>query len=358
MNGIERAKRTLNFEPTDRVAIYSHLRNPATIEKVTGMDFWADPWRATVKAYQALEIDMVKGIAVPVTGKVRPGYRVNPTQYGMYKVEPDLRTLEEVVEYAKGVPSDEEMRRDYDFEKAAEGYEEEWRRHQEAVGDSTLICWATGGCFDSNIDLMGYENLLSGFLLERGAISAIMRMKATRNRLYAEAIASKRLSPAIMVCDDIAYSGALMVSPEIMREEFIPNLKYMIEPFKKAGIKVIFHSDGNLTELLDDLVEVGIDGLHPMEPKAGMSLNEVKKKYGMPGSEPRLVLLGNVCCSTTLPRGTVEDVKREVRECIDAASPGGGYFIATSSMMGPDIPVENVLAFYDTAKEYGRRANE
>jgi len=354
MTGIERAKRTLNFEPTDRVPIYSHLRNPAAIAKVTGMDFWKDPWKATVKAYQLLEIDMVKAIAVPVTGKVRPGYKMNPTQYGVYKIEPDLRTLEDVVEYAKKLPSEEELKRDFDFEKDAEGYEKAWRRHQEAVGDSTLICWAMGGCFDTNIDLMGYENLLSGFLLERGAISAIMRTRAIRNRLHAEAIASKKLSPAIMVCDDIAYSGALMVSPEVMREEFIPNLKYMIEPFKMAGIKVIYHSDGDLGELVDDLVGTGIDGLHPMEPKAGMSLRAVKEKYGMPGSQPRLVLLGNVCCSTTLPRGTVEDVEREVKECIDAASPGGGYFIATSSMMGPDVPVENVLAFYETAKRYGR----
>lgn len=356
MTGVERAKRTLNFEPTDRVPIYSHLRNPAAIERVTGMDFWADPWKATVRAYQVLEIDMVKAIAVPVKGKEQPGYKINPTLYGMYKLEPDLRSLEEVVEYAKKLPSEQELRRDYDFEGAARAYEKGWRRHQEAVGDSTLIIWAMGGCFDTNIDLMGYENLLSGFLLERTAISDIMRTKTARNRLYAEAIASKALSPAVMVCDDIAYSGALMVSPAIMREVFIPNLKYVIEPFKKAGIKVIFHSDGDLGEILDDLVEAGIDGLHPIEPKAGMSLRQVKEKYGRPNAERRLVLVGNVCCSTTLPMGTVENVEREVKECMEAGAPGGGYFIATSSMMGLDVPVENVLAFYDSAKRYGQAA--
>ena len=157
MTGVERAKRTLNFEPTDRVPIYSHLRNPAAIERVTGMDFWADPWKATVRAYQVLEIDMVKAIAVPVKGKERPGYKINHTLYGMYKFEPDLRSLEEVVEYAKKLPSEQELRRDYDFEGAARAYEKGWRRHQEAVGDSTLIIWAMGGCFDTNIDLMGYD---------------------------------------------------------------------------------------------------------------------------------------------------------------------------------------------------------
>ncbi len=354
MTGIERAKLALDFKPTDRVPVYSHLRNPAAIEVVTGMDFWADPWKATVRAYQALEIDMVKAIAVPVTRNIPPGYKLNPTGYGMFKMKPDLGSLEEIVEYARRLPSEVEVRRSYDFEGSARRYEGNWRRHQEAVGDSTLITWAMACCFDRGIDLMGYENFLSGLMLERSAVSDILRNWAVGNRLYAEVIASKRLSPAIMVCDDIAFSGGLFASPEIMRKVFVANLKYVIEPFKWAGIKVLFHSDGNLYEILDDLVEVGIDGLHPIEPKAGMSLTEVKQKYANPAAPRRLILLGNVCVATTLPRGTPEDVEREVKECIEVGAPGGGYFVACSSMMGPDIPAENALRFYEAAKKYGR----
>jgi len=354
MTGIERAKLTLEFKRTDRVPVYSHLRNPAAIEAVTGMDFWADPWKATVRAYQVLEIDMVKAIAVPITREVPPGYKLNPTGYGMFKLQPDLGSMEEIVEYARGLPSEVKVRRGYDFEKVGRNYERNWRRHQEAVGDSTLITWAMGCCFDRGIDIMGYENFLSGLLLERGAVSDILRHRAVGNRLYAEVIARKRLSPAIMVCDDIAFSGGLFASPEIMREVFVANLKYVIEPFRWAGIKVLFHSDGNLHEILDDLVEAGIDGLHPIEPKAGMSLKDVKERYGQPDSERRLILLGNVCVATTLPRGTAEEVEREVKECIDVGAPGGGYFVACSSMMGPDIPAQNALRFYEAAKRYGR----
>jgi uroporphyrinogen decarboxylase len=111
---------------------------------------------------------------------------------------------------------------------------------------------------------------------------------------------------------------------------------------------VPFHTDGYVMEIADDLLATGICGLNPIEPLAGNDIGELKRRYG-----DRLVLIGNIDCSQTLPLGSVEDVRRAVRECLRAAGHGGGLFIGSSSEIVPATPVENILAFYEACHEYG-----
>ena len=126
-------------------------------------------------------------------------------------------------------------------------------------------------------------------------------------------------------------------------------LRACCEPLKRAGIKVIFHSDGNVMEILDDMIESGIDGLNPIEPIAGMDIAYLKKKY-----YKKLILVGNLDCSQILPLGTKEEVIEATKKCIRDASKGGGHFIGSSSEITPSTPLENILAFYRTIHEYGR----
>lgn len=116
-----------------------------------------------------------------------------------------------------------------------------------------------------------------------------------------------------------------------------------------AGIKVIFHSDGNLWQILDDLLNAGIDGLNPIEPLAGMDLGKLKRRYGK-----RLVLVGGIDCSVLLPLGTPEQIHNAVKEAIRVAAPGGGFFIGSSSEITPSTPLENVLAFFEACRTHGR----
>jgi uroporphyrinogen decarboxylase len=114
---------------------------------------------------------------------------------------------------------------------------------------------------------------------------------------------------------------------------------------KRRGIPVLKHSDGNLYPILDDLVEAGISGLHPMEPGA-MDLADVKKKYG-----EKICLLGNVDCKHVLPSGTEEDVRRDTRRCIDAAAKEGGHILTSSSSIHANSQFEN---FYTMVNETGK----
>ena len=91
-----------------------------------------------------------------------------------------------------------------------------------------------------------------------------------------------------------------------------------------------------------------IDGLHPLERAAGHDLAEVKAAYGN-----RFTLIGNVDNKTTLVTGTTEDVRAEVRRCIDAAAPGGSYILASDHSVHDDIPNPNIYALADEGKKYG-----
>ena len=167
-----------------------------------------------------------------------------------------------------------------------------------------------------------------------------------RNAIYAE----NKLAPVMQFCEDLAYKGGLLISPEHIRKHFIPRFKRAIQPLKDSGIKLIFHCDGNLMEILEDLIEAGIDGLNPIDPSAGMDIGYIKQKYG-----DKLILVGNVDGSRILPFGTPQEVREEVASCIGKASPGGGHLIQCGcGELMPDVPLENALAYFDAVREFGK----
>ena len=153
---------------------------------------------------------------------------------------------------------------------------------------------------------------------------------------------------AVWHADDIAFSTALMVSPQILRRHLFPWYKEMNRITHEKGRLAVFHSDGALQQVLDDIVACGFDGLNPIEPKA-MNINEVKKKYGS-----RLSLLGNIDLIYTLTRGTPEEVRAEVRQRIHDLAPGGGYAVASANSIPEYVPLANFNAMREATFEYGR----
>jgi uroporphyrinogen decarboxylase len=155
---------------------------------------------------------------------------------------------------------------------------------------------------------------------------------------------------AILGGDDIAYSHSTLFSPAMFERFYLPQLKRIVEKCHSLGIPYIKHTDGNITPFERQLlVESGIDGYHAIEPRAGMDIGYIKRKYG-----ERLTLLGNVDCAHTLVFGSEEDIEKEVRECILRAAPGGGYVLSSSNTIHSGVPAKNFLAMLDAARRYGR----
>ena len=152
----------------------------------------------------------------------------------------------------------------------------------------------------------------------------------------------------IWIYDDIAYNHNPMCSPESFERVFLPAYRRMVRAFRDAGArKVIMHSDGNIGPLLDMLLDAGIDGINPVEPKAGLDVVALRERYGN-----RLSLLGGMCNAHVLPNGTFEEIREETRRILDLGR-DGGVVIGTHSI-ADDVPVANYDCFHETVILEGR----
>ena len=116
----------------------------------------------------------------------------------------------------------------------------------------------------------------------------------------------------------------------------------------RFGVPYIKHTDGNVNSLLDDLVAAGVDAFQAIEPRAGMDIAQLKRDYG-----EKLVLIGNVDCSTVLVNGPEEAVRAQTEAVIRAAAPGGGFILSSSNSIHTGVKPEFYLAMLDTARQVG-----
>ena len=146
--------------------------------------------------------------------------------------------------------------------------------------------------------------------------------------------------------DDMAYKTGPMFSLKVLREVFMPHLKRVAQAIKGEGFPWIFHSDGNLMPFLDDLLTLGFDGLHPLEP-GPMDIEAVKRDYG-----DQVCLVGNIDLHYTLTRGTPEEVEAEVKRRIEIIGRGGGYMISSANSITAYCKIENVWAMIEAIRKY------
>lgn len=154
---------------------------------------------------------------------------------------------------------------------------------------------------------------------------------------------------AFVIADDWGASNDLLISPKHLKKYFLKPFGDIVRSLRELGFPVIMHNDGNIWKVLDELVSTGINGYHPVEKAATMDLKIIKEKY-----KGKLCPIGNVNNKTVMVSGTPEDVAAETLECLKIGAPGGGYIIATDHSFHDDVPEENVWAYINTVKKYGK----
>ena len=153
---------------------------------------------------------------------------------------------------------------------------------------------------------------------------------------------------AVWLADDIAFGQGLLFSSEIMREHLFPWYRRIGDVARRHDLPYLFHSDGDLRPIIEDLIGCGFNAIHPIERK-GMDIVELKRDFG-----DRLCLVGNVDLGSTLTRGTPDDVRAEVRELVGAVGPGGGYCVGSSNSVTNYVPLPNFRAMLEATFAYGR----
>ena len=153
-----------------------------------------------------------------------------------------------------------------------------------------------------------------------------------------------------MTGDDFGTQKGLFVSPGMWRRFLRPAFKAFVDLGRRYGCKVAHHSCGSIKPIIPDLIECGLDVLNPIQPDVhDMDRKELKRRFG-----DRLCFHGSISIQRTLPFGTPDDIRNEVRERFETLGPGGGFTFCTAHNIQADTPIENVVALFDTYRTLGR----
>jgi len=193
----------------------------------------------------------------------------------------------------------------------------------------------------------GMEDLLADYLLNPEFVEKLYDKIYAFETVKAE-VAARAGVDMFGIGGDIAMQDRVIMGPDNWRRIDKPRLAALIATVKsvKPDTHIFIHSDGDLTEIMDDLIEIGFDVIDPIQPEC-MDPVEVKKRWG-----DRITLHGCGSLQRTLPFGTVADVRDEVVGLIENCGRNGGLVLRVSNAIGFDCPLENVLAFFEAARDY------
>jgi uroporphyrinogen decarboxylase len=195
--------------------------------------------------------------------------------------------------------------------------------------------------------IRGVENFLMDIVLNPRLVHDLIEVCQSHDLpLIRRAVAAG--ADVIVLGDDYADKNSPFMSPKHFRDLFLPGLKRAVDAAHEAGAYVLKHTDGNYNQILDMIVETGVDGLHAIEPPAGMSLKAIREQYG-----DRLCLCGNVDCGPLLTWGTPKEVKAAVRQCFKDAARKGAYVLSSSNSIHSSVKPENFIAMRDARDELG-----
>ena len=149
--------------------------------------------------------------------------------------------------------------------------------------------------------------------------------------------------------DDVGTQRGMMIDPDLWRTFLKPPFADIIAAARAESPRtpVFYHSDGDIREIIDELIEIGVTILHPVQPEC-MNPVEIKRKYG-----DRLTLWGTIGTQSVLPFGTPAQVRQTVKRFVAALAPRGGYVIGPTHSVNQDVQWDNVAAFYDAVECFG-----
>ena len=223
---------------------------------------------------------------------------------------------------------------------------EKWGGHYAVLGGDWSPFWHDG------IDLMDMDVLFYRMYDEPEVVDALFSYVVdyyfgTSLRIFEEAA---DVIDIFFIGNDFGGKSGPLMSDAMFRRFFLPHLKRLIDLGHDYGLKVMMHCCGGFAPLIPTLIEAGLDGLQALQPSTrGMEPTKLKAAFG-----DRITFNGCIDTQFVLIEGTPALVREKTREVLDIMKPGGGYVASPShDYLLPETPVENVLALYDTVREYG-----
>lgn len=363
MNSKERTLATLRGQEPDRVPMYvtvvsevADLLSQETGIPVNNLDAYLTNRISHAEILTALGNDIVGiGSTAPPS---RPtitrsdGYRVDewgfvyrpvPHTYGIYN--------EIVGRPLRGISSARELARYQVPDPQAPGRFDIARQHSERYGqDYALLGVVECTVFEMAWNLVGLEQFLTDMALGKDYVEPLLDEIA--NYSIGIGLALIELGADLMLTgDDLGMDIGPMLAPRMWRRYLKPRLQRVFDAYRQAkpDIMIAYHTCGSVLPFIDELIEIGMDVLNPIQVTAhGMDPATLKAKYGQ-----RIAFCGGVDQRHVLPEGTTADVEVEVRRRISEMGRGGGYIVAPTHDIQADTSVENVLEVFRATKKWG-----
>jgi len=347
----ERVMRTVRFQETDRVPVYDILQNDALIEHYGGERLTAENGDRVKSIAVGRTLDMTRmptGPDTPRTERNDDGLVIQYERWTSWIIERPFHDMPTAAEWIKGQIRKSEAQV-YDRAYAARFHEyiQGWLDRYAAAdptgrNDPTVMVIESGVGLTEMYWMLGMELFVYLCADEPGLIEEWLDARNRAELRRVAAIADPRLIPIALTYDDIAYKNAPLFSPAWLRRLWAPRLTKLNAAWHDRDTVCLFHSDGNLFPVLDDLVAAGIDGLNPLEVLAGMTVGKVRERH------PHLFLTGGIDVSQLLSFGTPDEVRAASRQAIAEAG-GRGYFLGSTTELHWDVKLENAVAMFETA---------
>lgn len=200
-----------------------------------------------------------------------------------------------------------------------------------------------GDLWERGYFLIDFGKLLSSLYLRPAFVSDLLDRLTEYNLATLQELSRFRVDAAY-VSDDYGHQRGLFMHPKHWRRFIKPRLKQIFDFAKDKELFTMLHSDGNILEIVPDLIEIGLDVLHPVQPEA-MDVYHVKRKFG-----GQLCIWGGIGTQHLLNRGTPSEVQAEARRAKRVLGRNGGYILAPAINLQKDCPLENTLALIEAAQ--------
>jgi uroporphyrinogen decarboxylase len=205
-----------------------------------------------------------------------------------------------------------------------------------------------GTFFETAWGLRGFENFMLDMVTNPDFATTLLD-KIAAFSISNACFLAKNGADVILTGDDFGMQDRMIISPNMWRTWFKPYYARLFSEIKSTNSDtlIFYHSDGDIQPIIPDLIEIGLDILNPVQPEC-MDPVAIKQQYG-----DKLAFWGTLGTQSTLPYGSVKEVKATVKHYIETVGKDGGLLMAPTHKIEPDVPWENVLAFFEAIEEYG-----
>lgn len=338
MNSYERVFTALNLGIPDRVPIFECSISPKIIESIL-------PGGTTEDLVEKYDLDVVNYREAYSYEPVDPQKNYFRDEWGIV-----MKLGDDVMPSPVGHPikKEEDLRRFSPPDPRAPHRLEKLVSAVRRFKGVKPVALGMSDAFAIPWKLRGMSNFLMDLIANPSFAKKIIDMVVEYNCELVRAAAQIGVD-IVRPTDDYAFNTGPMMSPQMWKEFFQPGLKKIVDVAHDHGLKVVKHSCGRVGELVDAILETGVDALHPIEPLPGQSLGQFKERFGK-----RICLIGNVNCKEALTSEVPEVVINDVRRCLKEGAAGGGYMIASSNSIHSGVRPESFTVYIETAHALGK----